>query len=213
MRITILFTCLLCVFLSNCKNDSTPNQNQTFVDTVKHNFNPTKIADKAKEAKVYCKKKKYNEDFCFLVDMNIHSGLNRFFIWDFKTNKITNSMLVGHGCYRNRWSKNASRDNPVFSNIDGSHCSSLGKYKIADRGVSEWGIKVKYNLIGLDSTNSNASKRFIVLHSWEMMSENEIFPKGSPEGWGCPTLSNGNMKIVDSMLRKSKRPTLLWVFK
>jgi len=213
MRITVLFTCLIITLFTACKNDSLPQPNKAIVDTVKHNFNPTKITEKAKEARTYCKKKKYNENFCFLVDMNIHSGLNRFFIWDFKTNKIIKRMLVGHGCYRNRWSKDVSKDNPVFSNIDGSRCSSLGKYKIADRGVSEWGIKVKYNLIGLDSTNSNASKRSIVLHSWEMMSENEIFPKGSPEGWGCPTLSNGNMKIVDSMLLQSKRPTLLWIFK
>ena len=213
MRITVLFTCLIITLFTACKNDRLPQPNKAIVDTVKHIFNPTKIAEKAKEARTYCKKKKYNENFCFLVDMNIHSGLNRFFIWDFKTNKIIKSMLVGHGCYRNRWSKDASRDNPVFSNIDGSHCSSLGRYKISDRGVSEWGIKVKYNLIGLDSTNSNASKRSIVLHSWEMMSENELFPNGSPEGWGCPTLSNRNMKIVDSMLLQTKRPTLLWIFK
>ncbi|WP_317616906.1 murein L,D-transpeptidase catalytic domain-containing protein, partial [Elizabethkingia miricola] len=39
---------------------------------------------------------------------------------------------------------------------------------------------------GLEETNSNALKRVIVFHSWDKMSDEEVFPKGSPEGWGCP---------------------------
>jgi hypothetical protein len=36
---------------------------------------------------------------------------------------------------------------------------------------------------GLEKTNSNALQRFIVFHSWNLMSDEEVFPKGSPEGW------------------------------
>ena len=99
-----------------------------------------------------------------------------------------------------------------FSNIDGSHCSSLGKYKIGNRAWSDWGINVKYVLHGLENTNSNAQARYIVFHSWEKVSDTEIYPDGTPEGWGCPTISNKNMKIVDAMLKKSNKPVLMWIY-
>ena len=30
-------------------------------------------------------------EFCILIDMNIHSGIKRFIVWDFKNNSISNS--------------------------------------------------------------------------------------------------------------------------
>ncbi len=183
---------------------------------IKKNHNPVQdtlgIKVKAKEALQFCKTKKYNENFCILIDMSIHSGLNRFFIYDFEKKEVTHKMLVGHGCGENPWSFDFSKDNPSFSNIDGSHCSSLGKYKIGNRAWSDWGINVKYVLHGLENTNSNAQARYIVFHSWEKVSDTEIYPDGTPEGWGCPTISNKNMKIVDAMLKKSNKPVLMWIY-
>lgn len=183
---------------------------------IKKNHKPVQdtigIKVKAKEALQFCKTKKYNENFCILIDMSIHSGLNRFFIYDFKKKEVTHKMLVGHGCGENPWSFDFSKDNPSFSNIDGSHCSSLGKYKIGNRAWSDWGINVKYVLHGLENTYSNAQARYIVFHSWEKVSDTEIYPDGTPEGWGCPTISNKNMKIVDAMLKKSNKPVLMWIY-
>lgn len=172
----------------------------------------TRLDDKAKEALDFCKKNNYNQDFCILIDMKIHSGLNRFFVYDFKTNTISMSMLVGHGCGNYPWSSDWSRSNPGFSNVDGSHCSSLGKYKIGKRAWSDWGINVKYVLHGLEKTNNNAEKRYIVFHSWEKVAEKEVYPDGTAEGWGCPTISNSNMKIIDPMLKASQRPVLMWIY-
>jgi len=171
-----------------------------------------KLRQKAAAAKAYCEKKKFNTDFCLLADMSIHSGYERMVTWNFTTDTIENTMLVGHGCGSNRWSADESKDAPVFSNKDGSHCSSLGKYKIGARGVSQWGIKVKYLLHGLEASNSNALKRTIVLHSWELMPEAPVYPAGSPEGWGCPTLSDNNMRLLDEKLQQQRKPTLLWMF-
>lgn len=170
------------------------------------------IESKAKEALAFCKKNDYNQDFCLLIDMSIHSGLNRFFVYDFKKNAISRSMLVGHGCGNYPWSQDWSKDSPSFSNTDGSHKSSLGKYKIGQRAWSDWGINVKYVLHGLDKTNSNAQARYIVFHSWEKVSEKEVYPDGTAEGWGCPTISNNNMKIIDPMLKASKKPVLMWIY-
>ena len=93
-----------------------------------------------------------------------------------------------------------------------SHCSSLGKYQVDDRAASAWGIHVKYYLKGLESTNSNAYVRDVVLHSWEQVSDIEVFPNGTPEDWGCPAISNNTMKTVDYLIRKQKKHLLLWIY-
>jgi hypothetical protein len=173
-------------------------------------FNKTKL--KAEEALQFCKSKNFNTDFCILIDMSLHSGIKRFFVWNFKTRSLSKKYLVGHGCGSNQWSSDGSKDNPKFSNEDGSHLSSLGKYKLQGRGHSDWGIHVKYLMQGLEETNSNALKRFIVFHSWNLMSDEDTFPKGSPEGWGCPTISNNAMKEIDPMLQSSKKPVLMWIY-
>ncbi|MGG7550631.1 murein L,D-transpeptidase catalytic domain-containing protein [Chryseobacterium arthrosphaerae] len=172
----------------------------------------SKIKMKAEEALEFCTSGKLNTDFCILIDMSLHSGINRFFVWDFKTNSISKQYLVGHGCGSNSWSKDDSKSNPGFSNEDGSHLSSLGKYKLEGRGYSDWGIHIKYLMHGLEDTNSNALKRFIVFHSWDKMSDEETFPEGSPEGWGCPTVSNNAMKEIDPMIQKSGKPVLMWIY-
>ncbi|WP_261511348.1 murein L,D-transpeptidase catalytic domain family protein [Chryseobacterium paludis] len=126
--------------------------------------------------------------------------------------KVTQKYLVGHGCGNNSWSSDESKDNPTFSNEDGSHLSSLGKYRIGERGSSEWGINIKYLMHGLDETNDNALKRTIVFHSWNKMSNKEIYPNGSPEGWGCPTVSNDALRAIDPLLKNSSKPVLMWIY-
>jgi hypothetical protein len=175
-------------------------------------INLDKIKSKAEEALRFCRSNTFNTDFCILIDMSVHSGRKRFFIWNFKSGKVLKQYLVGHGCGSNPWSKDGSKDHPEFSNEDGSHLSSLGKYTLGSRGYSNWGIHVKYLMHGLEETNSNALKRFIVFHSWDLMSDEEIFPGGSPEGWGCPTISDNAMKEVDPMIQNSQKPVLMWIY-
>jgi hypothetical protein len=74
------------------------------------------------------------------------------------------------------------------------------------------GIKVNYLLQGKEKTNSNAVNRAIVLHSWEAISNDEIYPEGAPEGWGCPAVSNESMKEIDEILKRNKN-LLMWIIK
>ena len=182
-------------------------------DASRPSLNIQATKNKAKEALAYCKSKNFNTDFCILIDMSLHSGVNRFLVWDFKGDSIMHRFLVGHGCGDSPWSSDQSKENPVFSNEDNSHCSSLGKYKIGERGYSNWGVNLKYVLHGLESSNSNALKRVIVFHSWEMISDEEVYPAGTPEGWGCPAVSNNSFRIVDPLLRASTKPVLMWIYK
>lgn len=180
------------------------------IENPKPDFTSTK--EKAFEAYTYCSTKKFNQDFCFLIDMQLHSGVNRFFVWDFKKDTIVYSCLVSHGCGNASWSSDQTKEEPVFSNIEGSHCSSLGKYKVAERAYSDWGVNIKYQLDGLETTNNNARSRSIVFHSWNAIPDFETYPVGTAEGWGCPALSNQSFLHIDSMLLETKKPVLMWIY-
>ncbi|KFF06778.1 hypothetical protein IW19_15255 [Flavobacterium reichenbachii] len=165
-----------------------------------------------KEAEQFCNRNNLNQNKFILIDLGLHSGYKRFFIYDFKKIAVSNSYMVSHGCGANNWGGTASKDKVEISNEFDSHCSSLGKYVILDRGVSQWGIKVNYILQGKEKSNSNARSRAVVLHSWEAVPDNEVYPRGTPEGWGCPAVSNESMKEIDELLKTNKK-VLMWIIK
>lgn len=163
------------------------------------------------EAKAFCKAEKFNEDYYFLIDLSIHSGKNRFFVYDFKKDKIVGENLVTHGSCDVATTNETKWEKAKCSNADNSHCSSKGKYKIGKRDTSSWGIKIKYWLKGLEKSNSNAENRVVVLHSWSAVSSKEIYPRYSPLSWGCPAVSDDFMEILDAKLQSTKKPVLLWI--
>ncbi|MGB0432153.1 MAG: murein L,D-transpeptidase catalytic domain-containing protein, partial [Bacteroidia bacterium] len=115
------------------------------------------------QALEFCQNEELNTEFYVLIDMRGHSGKNRLFVIDLKSNRVLMKGLCSHGCCDKEWGSDESKSNPVFSNVSGSHCSSLGKYKIGARGWSNWGIHVNYKLHGLETSNSKAYERDIVL--------------------------------------------------
>jgi hypothetical protein len=163
------------------------------------------------EAFQYCTQNKFNEEYYFLLDLSIHPGKNRFFVYDFKTKKIIDKNLVTHGsCDKfevnpDKWEK------AKFSNKNDSHCSMKGKFKIGKRDYSSWGINVKYWLHGLEKSNNSAVNRVVVLHSWSSVSNEEIYPDVSPLSWGCPAVSDDFMKKLDAKLKLTDKPVLLWI--
>lgn len=208
ISVVLFFVSARFFFLYSCRAapEKTITAEITTIDTAR-------IKKFGTDALVYCQKKNFNTDFYFLADMSMHSGKNRFLVWSFKENKILKKALVTHGCGNSGWSSDESRVNPVFSNTPESHCSSLGKYKIGERGYSQFGMHVKYLLHGLDTSNSNALARTIVLHSWEIIPDEETYPEGAPESWGCPAVSNNFMRQLDTLLSTAEKPTLLWMVK
>jgi hypothetical protein len=175
-------------------------------------INVTKASVKAKQALAYSKQKGYNTRYCILIDMSLPSGVKRFMVWDFSKNNIFISGLISHGCGSSPWSGVWSKDKPAFSNKDGSHCTALGRYAINSRAYSAWGIHVKYILTGLDTSNNKALGRQVVFHSWEKVPEADVYPDGTPEGWGCPAISNNTMKQVDALLKKKRKKILMWIY-
>ena len=143
--------------------------------------------------------------------MSIHSGSNRFFVYDFKQGKVTEQNIVTHGSCDQFEDNDTKYEAAKFSNRNNSHCSSKGKYKIGRRDYSSWGINIKYWLHGLEETNSNAVDRVVVLHSWSAVPNSEIYPQYSPLSWGCPAVSDNFMKKLDEKLQKVNKPVLLWI--
>lgn len=213
-RLLIISLSILSFIACSHKPEKTEQTNTLLLPKVipTYQIDSNRLQLKAKEALIYNKKHQLNTNYCILIDMQVHSGRDRIFLWDFKQNKVILSGLCSHGCGDEPWGLDETKNSPIFSNMPDSHLSSLGKYKIGKRGWSNWGIHVNYKLHGLEKSNNNAYKRIIVLHSWEAIEEKEIYPEGSSEGWGCPAINNEKMKQLDSFLKKEKTPILLWIF-
>ena len=189
---------LLLMFLLGCAKTEAPEPAKNY--TANHT-----------EALGFCKQKGFSEKYYFLVDLSVHSGKNRFFVYDFMQKKITAQNLVTHGSC-DMFADNPDKYNKAkFDNRDDSHCSSIGKYKVDKRDYSSWGIKVKYWLDGLEETNSNARNRVVVLHSWDAVANAEIYPNHSPLSWGCPAVSDDFMRKLDAKLQATTKPVLLWI--
>jgi len=162
------------------------------------------IKQKAKEAKTFVSLKKYNDEVCFLVDMSLSSGQNRFFVYNFKKDSIINSGVVTHGRCNENWLEGRR-----YSNDPGCGCTSLGKYKIGNSYYGRFGLA--YKLYGLDTTNSNAFKRFVVLHAHKCVPEAEVADEICQSD-GCPTVAPRYLQQLQSIIDKSTKPVLLWIF-
>lgn len=156
--------------------------------------------------KLYIAAHGYNSKICFLVDMHIASGKKRFFVYDLQKDSILFSGLVAHGSCDNGFQIKAN-----FSNRVKSGCSCLGKFRIGNSYNGRFGLA--YKLYGLDSTNSNAYQRAVVLHSYECVPEEEIYPLPVCNSRGCPMVSSAFLQKLKSYLENSRKPVLLSVFK
>lgn len=168
-------------------------------------------SSKHAEALAFCKENHYNEDYYFLIDLSIHPGKNRFFVYDFKSGKVIDKNLVTHGSCDHFETNPDKWEKAKFSSRSDSHCSMKGKFKIGKRDYSSWGINVKYWLHGLENSNKTAVDRVIVLHSWDAVSNEEVYPDVSPLSWGCPAVSNDFMRKLDARLKTSEKPVLMWI--
>lgn len=211
-RILIVIAILLCITALGAKFFSA-NECRLALSVHEDSSIVKSYIDKITEAKSYCRKHRMDTNFAILIDYSIHSGKKRAFLVNLQKDSIIDTLLVSHGCGDMPWGYDLSKDAPQFSNDFEGHRSSLGKFKIGSRGYSSWGINVKYTLHGLEASNSNALKRIIVMHGWGDVTDHEVYPRGTPEGWGCPAFSNAGMTKIDSLLKSKKNAVLLWGFK
>jgi L,D-transpeptidase-like protein len=144
-------------------------------------------------------------EYCFLVDMSLPSGRNRFFIYDLKKDAVIHAGLVAHGSCNETFLAR-----PRFSNEVKTGCSSLGKYKVGEFYRGKYGKS--FRLYGLDNCNSNAYKRAVVIHGYDCIPDEEIYPRVLCNSMGCVMVSYKFFDKVSRIISKADKPIVLWVY-
>lgn len=119
-----------------------------------------------------------------VVDFNKPSSENRLFIFDLREGDVR-EYLVAHG------KKSGEKFATHFSNENGSNCSSLGIYKTAEEYHGNHGRSLRID--GLESANSNARDRDVVIHAAEYVVPNY-------EGTGRAGRSEGCFAVNSAMI-------------
>jgi hypothetical protein len=141
-----------------------------------------------------------------IVDFNQPSTKKRFYVFDTIENKVE-AYYVSHG----RGSEGANDDGmaEVFLNEDGSNSSSLGIYQALEEYSGAHGRSMR--LEGLESTNSNALSRAIVLHRADYVSDAFIKQTGRiGRSEGCFAVENS---VADALIDKLKDGTYIIAWK
>jgi hypothetical protein len=152
----------------------------------------------------YVQTNKMESSVCFFFNVRRPSNTNRFFVYDLKNDSVLFAGLAAHGRCNRLWLPGRK-----YSNEIGSGCTSLGKYRVGASYHGQFGLA--YKLHRLDSSNSNAYKRFVVLHAYDCVPESNNGLLELCQSNGCPIVSPGFMKRLDELLRTKKKPVLLWV--
>jgi len=156
----------------------------------------------------YAREHDMNTRYAFFTDYGIRSGKPRFFVWDFKKDRVVYKTFAMHGPGMGSTAKA-----PVFSNKFGSNCSSLGKFEV----TKEHGAKMKraMRLRGLESRNSNAFKRGLMIHGAYWVNKNKwrrYIPLNRVACQGCVTLTTYGSAHVRKIVMAEDEPILLWNF-
>ncbi len=163
------------------------------------------LARKLMEFNNYLLGKDLDPEYVILVNMKKSSGQKRLYIYNRKNASLLYKALVTHGTgsFFNEYRL-------VFSNNPGSNATALGHYIIGNKYFGSYGLS--YNLLGLDSTNNNAMKRKIVMHSMPCVPELERHPDWICNSYGCPAVSPKTLALVDNLLSKSEAKNMLWIY-
>ena len=186
-----------------------PADKQLFSFNLKKDDEHGKIVSRLKQkallARDYVVGHSYNNEVCFLVDMRIPSGKNRFFVYNLKRDSVEIAGLVTHGS-----GSEIGTEELNFSNIPNSYCTSLGKYKLGNSYAGKFGLA--YKLYGLENSNSNAFDRFVVLHGHDCVPDDEVAPQTICLSLGCPTVSPAFLTKLKTYLDSAGQPIMLWIY-
>ena len=180
-------------------------------------FNPGRIAGntryvdmalRADKALKYANRKGLNSHYCLFLDYGIPSGKPRLFVWSFDEGRIVYSGHAMHG------PGNGSTDSvPVFSNVYGSQCSSVGKFEVTrKRGTrNKTGLRLK----GLERSNNHAFSRGIMIHSSRWVDTHKwrkYIPLNPQTCQGCVTVSTRDMAYINKLVGSQDVNLLLWSY-
>lgn len=139
-----------------------------------------------------------NQNYLAIIDFKQKNTNKRFYLINLKTG-LVEKFLVAHGKYSDVDFDGYATS---FSNVEGSGKSSLGAYMTAEYYTGKHGLSMR--LDGLQSTNSNARARAVVMHQ-----ANYVSPYLNPIGrsLGCPAVEP---KYRDYLMKTLKAGALLF---
>ena len=142
-------------------------------------------------------------NWIMVIDFSQHSLNKRAYLINTKSGQ-SQSFYVSHG-----WnSDNGYGWANKFSNNPESLMSSLGLYSMGSIYNGKHGLSLE--LVGLESTNSNARKRAIVIHGADYMNEQDMMAQGyGGRSEGCPAFEP---MYVKSIIAKLKSNGLLYIY-
>ncbi len=209
--ITILCLLALLATLFTCFSNEPGTSNKSLVALLKveekkpvYNYRH-KLDTRVPALKKFCRDNNYSTQYCFMVDMSIHSGKKRFFVYNLKKSSVECEGLVTNGA-----GSETGSEKLLFSNVPGSGCTSLGRYKIGNSYNGRFGLA--YKLHGLNKTNSKAFERYVVLHSHSCVPEDDIYPGSICPSLGCPTVAPEFLTTLSNYISKSGKPVLLEIY-
>ena len=139
-------------------------------------------------------------NWMMVIDFTQHSSKKRGYLCNLKTGKVMN-MWVAHGA--NSGGVYATR----FSNVDGSHKSSLGLYLTKGTYQGKHGLSLY--LEGLEPSNDNAYDRNIVMHGASYVSAAWVKKHGYiGRSWGCPAI---DFKVYRKVINRLKGGSFIYI--
>lgn len=140
-----------------------------------------------------------------IVDFGLHSRREREWVVDLTTGDVLWTLFVAHG------EGSSSASDPgravTFSNVSGSHQSSLGLMRTGELYVGTFGPS--HRLDGLEpGINDNVRSRAIVMHPWEGSRAEYVASNGiTQETWGCPAIDD---RVTDTVRQRMAGGALMW---
>jgi L,D-transpeptidase catalytic domain len=138
-----------------------------------------------------------------VIDYSLPSAQPRLWVFDLQTHKLLLVERVAHG--RDSGENTTTR----FSNLPGSHQSSLGLFRTSDTYTGHNGYSLR--LDGLEpGFNDRAREREIVIHGASYVSDAMISRRGGVgRSWGCPAV---RLEIAQSLIDAIKDGQYLFAY-
>lgn len=133
-----------------------------------------------------------NPNTLTVVDFSVSSRRSRMFFLDMRTGNVT-ALHVAHGSGSDPRGTGLAT---VFSNTEGSNCSSLGFYLTAETYTGKHGYSLRMD--GLSATNSNVRARAVVIHGADYVHDADV---AQGRSWGCLAVSMGQRTAVVDRLK------------
>ncbi|MGF2685757.1 murein L,D-transpeptidase catalytic domain family protein [Marinobacter sp. DUT-3] len=129
-----------------------------------------------------------------VIDFSLPSSEERLWIFDLASGELLLKDLVAHG------KNSGSLESTAFSNIEGSHQSSIGLFKASESYRGKHGYSLR--LDGLEpGINDLARQRAIVIHGADYVNDNWVRDYGRiGRSHGCPAVDQQVIqKVVDNL--------------